>query len=145
MSNFNFIDNLQINNNINSSIIENEEKIINNLIKDVYELEAKINILNNNLNNKEIKIKKLTELEETKKNLYKNISQCTNYISIETKKNDVSLEHKKIRLNELDQKINENKSELDSFNTINFKSLQLIFKKIQKQKYIYHFINFMIN
>ena len=126
MSNFNFIDNLQINNNINSSIIENEEKIINNLIKDVYELEAKINILNNNLNNKEIKIKKLTELEETKKNLYKNISQCTNYISIETKKNDVSLEHKKIRLNELDQKINENKSELDSFNTINFKSLQLI-------------------
>ena len=126
MSNFNFINNYRYNNNINRANFENEEIIINNLIKDIYELEEKINIINNTLNNKEEKVKKLTELEETKNNLYKNISQYTNYISIEIKKNDISLEHKKILINDLDQKIKENKSELNSFNTNNFKSLQLI-------------------
>ena len=124
MSKFNFIDTFQ--NNINKQNIENEEIIIKNLVEDVHELEEKINILNNNLNNKESKLKKLNELEEAKNYLYKNISQCNNDISTETKKNDISLEHKKILIKELDQKINENKSKLNSFNTNNFKSLHLI-------------------
>ena len=117
-----------INNNSNSEI-EDEETVIQKLIEDIYKVEEKINLLSNNSDSKtknEPKLKKLSELNNIKNDLIKNISQYNNSLSLEMKKNDISSEHKKILINELEQKINENKNKLNSFNTLNFKNLSLI-------------------
>jgi len=134
MSNLKFSENLNENNhynnnnynNINNKEFKNEEIEIKKLIEDINKIEENINNLNNFLSNKEPKLKKLSELEKIKNTLQNNISQNNNNISIEIKKNDISSEHKKILINELDQKINENKIKLNSINTLNFKSLILI-------------------
>ena len=117
-----------INNNSNSEI-EDEETVIQKLIEDIYKVEEKINLLSNNSDSKtknEPKLKKLSELNNIKNDLIKNISQYNNSLSLEMKKNDISSEHKKILINELEQKINENRNKLNSFNTLNFKYLPLI-------------------
>jgi len=119
---------ININNNSNSEI-EEEETIIQNLIEDIYKVEEKINLLSNNSASKsknEPKLKKLSELNDIKNDLLKNISKYNNALSLEVKKNDISSEHKKILINELDQKIIENKNKLNSFNTLNFKYLPLV-------------------
>ena len=134
MSNLKFSENLNEKNyynnnnynNINNKEFKNEEIEIKKLIEDINKIEENINNLNNFLSNKEPKLKKLSELEKIKNTLQNNISQNNNNISIEIKKNDISSEHKKILINELDQKINENKIKLNSINTLNFKSLILI-------------------
>jgi len=116
-------------NNDSNSEIEDEEAIIKKLIEDIYKVEEKINLLSNNSAPKaknEPKLKKLSELNDIKNDLLKNISQYNNSLSLEMKKNDISSEHKKILINELEQKINENKNKLNSFNTLNFKYLPLI-------------------
>ena len=135
MSNFNFLENLKDikdsnnnlnNNNINKKDIEIEEIEIKKLIEDIYKVEEKINYLNNIKNKKEPKLKKISELGEIKNNLNINIKECNKNISLEIKKNDIFLEHKKMLINELDQKINEDISKLNSFNIYNFNSLKLI-------------------
>ena len=114
------------NSNINDKEFENEEIEIKKLIEEINKIEETINNVNNCLSNKEPKLKQISELEKRKNSLQNNITQNNNNISIEIKKNDISSEHKKILINELDQKINENKKKLNSFNTLNFKSLILI-------------------
>ena len=136
MSNFKFLEDIQENKNNdyisinNKSDIEIEEESIQKLIEEIYKEEQKLNLLKNNSlqnkNNNEPNLKKLSQLNEIKENIEKNISQYNNSISIEIKKNDISSEHKKILLNELEQKINENKTKLNLFNTLNFKFFPLI-------------------
>ena len=121
MSNFNFLENLK-----DKKDIEIEEIEIKKLIEDIYKVEEKINYLNNIKNKKEPKLKKISELGEIKNNLNINIKECNKNISLEIKKNDIFLEHKKMLINELDQKINEDISKLNSFNIYNFNSLKLI-------------------
>ena len=118
---YNFIKILDFN-----SEIKKEEKAIKKLIEEINKVEEKINIINNSSSKKEPKFQKLSELESKKDILQKNITQNNNSLSIEIKKNDIFLEHKKILINELDKKINDNKNKLNSFNAVNFKSLQLI-------------------
>jgi hypothetical protein len=72
-------------------------------------MEEKINILSNNSSSKrknEREMKKLSELNDIANDLLKNISQYNDSLSVEMKKNDISSEHKRILINELQQKIN---------------------------------------
>ena len=125
--NFPLINNKNYNNSYNNSTgIEIEEIKIREIIEDISEIEEKIKILNNSIFENEPKLKKLEELKEIKNDLENNISKVNNNISIEIKKNDISLEQKKILINELDKKIEENKNNLLSFNTMDFKSIKLI-------------------
>ena len=125
--NFPLINNKNYNNSYNNSTgIEIEEIKIREIIEDISEIEEKIKILNNSIFENEPKLKKLEELKEIKNDLENNISKVNNNISIEIKKNDISLEQNKILINELDKKIEENKNNLLSFNTMDFKSIKLI-------------------
>ena len=116
-----------------------EEISIKNLIKEIYDLKLKLSKLNSsNINNNiiEPKIKKLSSLKNSRKNLENNISEIKNTLSLEFKKNEISKEHKKVLINEIESKIIETKTKMNllnnnnNFNFTSFNSLLLI-------KYIY--------
>ena len=112
-----------------------EENSIKDLIKEIYDLNQKLTELNSTKeedNNIEPKLKKIASLKNSKKNLENNISEIKNELSIELKKNEISQEHKKVLINELNQKINDTKSQISLYNNnfTKFNSIQLI-------KYIY--------
>ena len=112
-----------------------EENSIKDLIKEIYDLNQKLFKLNSTKeedNNIEPKLKKIASLKNSKKNLENNISEIKNELSIELKKNEISQEHKKVLINELNQKINDTKSQISLYNNnfTKFNSIQLI-------KYIY--------
>ena len=146
----NFENNLKINFNSNNifNIEENkvnetniEESSIKNLIKEIYDLEkrlSKLNLQKENESSSEPKLKKLNSLKISKKSLENKISETKNELSFELKKNEISQEHKKVLLNELEQKIIDTKNKINIYNNNfqNFNSIQLI-------KYIY--INKIIN
>ena len=91
-----------------------EENSIKNLIQEIYDLEQKLSKLN------------------SPKEIENNITEIKNALSLELKKNEISQEHKKILLNELDHKIIDMKNKINLYNNnfTNFNSMQLI-------KYIY--------
>ena len=125
---------------INESTIE--ETSIKNLIKEIYDLTQKINILNSSKEQDNIiepKLKKLSSLNISKKNLENNITEIKKALSIEAKKNEISQEHKKVLINEINQKIFEvqNKMNLLTKNYSSFNSIQLI-KYIYENKIIYN-------
>ena len=125
---------------INESTIE--ETSIKNLIKEIYDLTQKINKLNSPKEQDNIiepKLKKLSSLNFSKKNLENNITEIKKALSIEAKKNEISQEHKKVLINELNQKIFEvqNKMNLLNKNYSSFNSIQLI-KYIYENKIIYN-------
>ena len=142
------IDNFENNSKINFSqnnifnIEENkvneadiEETSIKNLIKEVYDLERRLSKLNSSKETESIiepKLKKLNSLKISKKSLENNISEIKNELSFESKKNEISQEHKSVLLNELDQKIIDIKNKINIYNNNfqNFNSIKLI-------KYIY--------
>ena len=142
------IDNFENNSKINFSqnnifnIEENkvneadiEETSIKNLIKEVYDLERRLSKLNSSKETENIiepKLKKLNSLKISKKSLENNISEIKNELSFESKKNEISQEHKSVLLNELDQKIIDIKNKINIYNNNfqNFNSIKLI-------KYIY--------
>ena len=116
-----------------------EEISIKNLIKEIYDLKLKLSKLNSSKINNNIiepKIKKLSSLQNSKKNLENNISEIKNTLSLEFKKNEISKEHKKVLINEIESKIIETKTKMNllnnnnNFNFTSFNSLLLI-------KYIY--------
>ena len=113
-----------------------EESSITNLLKEIHDLEKKLSKLNsskeNSDNNIEPKIKKLSSLKNMKNNIENSITEIKNTLSIELKKNEISKEHKKVLLNELDQKIFEMKKDINLYNNnfTNFNCIELI-------KYIY--------
>ena len=116
-----------------------EEISIKNLIKEIYDLKLKLSKLNSSKINNNIiepKIKKLSSLKNSRKNLENNISEIKNTLSLEFKKNEISKEHKKVLINEIESKIIETKTKMNllnnnnNFNFTSFNSLLLI-------KYIY--------
>ena len=98
-----------------------EENSINNLIKEIYNLNQKLNELKSD-NIIEPKVQKLSLLKNTKKNLENNIAEIKSALSYELKKNEISQEHKKVLINELDQKIIDIKSKINLYfiNSIEF-------------------------
>lgn len=92
-----------------------EENSINNLIKEIYNLNQKLNELKSD-NIIEPKVQKLSLLKNTKKNLENNIAEIKSALSYELKKNEISQEHKKVLINELDQKIIDIKSKINLYN-----------------------------
>ena len=120
-------------NKVNETDIE--ETSIKNLIKEVYDLERRLSKLNSSKETENIiepKLKKLNSLKISKKSLENNISEIKNELSFESKKNEISQEHKSVLLNELDQKIIDIKNKINIYNNNfqNFNSIKLI-------KYIY--------
>ena len=120
-------------NKVNEADIE--ETSIKNLIKEVYDLERRLSKLNSSKETENIiepKLKKLNSLKISKKSLENNISEIKNELSFESKKNEISQEHKSVLLNELDQKIIDIKNKINIYNNNfqNFNSIKLI-------KYIY--------
>ena len=115
-----------------------EENSINNLIKEIYNLNQKLNELKSD-NIIEPKVQKLSLLKNTKKNLENNIAEIKSALSYELKKNEISQEHKKVLINELDQKIIDIKSKINLYNNniSNFNSIELI-KYIYENKIIYN-------
>ena len=120
-------------NNLNKNNLE--ENSIKDLIKEIYELNQKISEINSTKeidNNIEPKLKRINSLKNSKKNLENNISEIKNELSIELKKKEISQEHKKVLINEINQKVVDIKSKINLYsdNFSKFNSILLI-------KYIY--------
>ena len=142
-TNTNYIGNNLLNisvSTINESTVE--ETSIKNLINEIYNLTQKINKLNSSKEQDNIiepKLKKLSSLNFSKKNLENNITEIKKALSIEVKKNEISQEHKKVLINEINQKIFDVKNKMNLFNKnySSFNSIQLI-KYIYENKIIYN-------
>ena len=110
----------------------NEEEIILNLMNDIFQYEKKIQEINNLLLNNNSDINKdqskLTELKKQKLILNHKISEVDQNISQNIKNKDMQLKLKESMKNEIDNKIQEYKYEINTLNSLSFNPI--ITKKI---------------
>ena len=115
------------NNNILKKEINNEEEIIVNLMSEIFQYENKIKEINNILMNNNTDINKnnqeLTKLKERKIICQEKISDATRKIEERNKIKDEQIKSKESMKNEIENKIQEYKYKINTFNVLHFNSI----------------------
>ena len=104
--------------------ISNEELLIRTLVDEIYKIEEKINLLNESLNNDNIK-NKIENLKNIKNNLIQQKLSINNSFLLESKNNSDDLQKEIDKIKNIENNLESKKNELVKFNVLSFQCIPL--------------------
>ena len=104
--------------------ISNEELLIRTLVDEIYKIEEKINLLNESLNNDNIK-NKIENLKNIKNNLIQQKLCINNSFLLESKNNSDDLQKEIDKIKNIENNLESKKNELVKFNVLSFQCIPL--------------------
>ena len=104
--------------------ISNEEFLIRGLVDDIYQMEEKINLLNESINKdngQNFSFKRIENLKSIKSNLIQQKIALNDSLLLETKNNSDIIQEKIDQIKNIENNLESKKAELIDFNIVNFK------------------------